>query len=56
MKDAVAEADFIGAMKEYNETCGMKDVSFTSAASHYPGISASSLPKRKRPWTNRVKM
>lgn len=46
MKDAVAEADFIGAMKEYNETCGMKGVTFASVVSRYPGVSVTQLQRR----------
>jgi hypothetical protein len=46
MKDAVGKPDFLGAINEYIDTFGRKDVSLKSVASHYPGISASSLQRR----------
>ena len=40
MQGIAAKPDFLGAINEYNDTCGMKDVSFTSAASQ----SSAPLP------------
>ena len=46
MQVSDVKPDFVGAMKEYNETHGKPNVGFTSVASHYPGISASALQRR----------
>jgi len=46
MEGTAAIPDFLGAVKEYNDTRGMKDVSYASVASHFPGVSRTSLQRR----------
>jgi hypothetical protein len=46
MQDTGAKPDFVGAMKVYNETRGMPNVSIASVASRFPGITTASLQRR----------